>query len=148
MSIYKMQLDTAVTEEGSSHSLQLPPLLPPDTLEQHETPDKLQWLSHHMAKERKKNAPSNHKKLVFDYPLVSSRPFPRVWAHFVAVQSRGCEANESVSGDGALRNGPLFGNSLSLQRWKCETLIDHFNWKPFVLRGREAAGKRSDKRSL
>lgn len=32
---------------------------------------------------------------------------------FVAVQSRGYEANENVSGDGALRNGPLFGNSLS-----------------------------------
>lgn len=39
--------------------------------------------------------------------------FPEVWAHFVAVQSRGYEANENVSGDGALRNGPLFGNSLS-----------------------------------
>lgn len=25
----------------------------------------------------------------------------------------------------------------SLQRWKCETLIDHFNWKPFVLRATE-----------
>lgn len=34
MSIYKMQLDPAVTEKRSSH----PP--PPDTLEQHETPDK------------------------------------------------------------------------------------------------------------
>lgn len=49
MSIYKMQLDTAVTEKRSSHSLQLPPQ---DTLEQHETPDKLQWLSHHMASEK------------------------------------------------------------------------------------------------
>lgn len=47
MSIYKMQLDTAVAEKRSSHSLQPP--TPPDTLEQHETPDKLQWLSHHMA---------------------------------------------------------------------------------------------------
>lgn len=25
----------------------------------------------------------------------------------------------------------------SLQRWKCETLIDHFNWKPFVLQATE-----------
>lgn len=31
----------------------------------------------------------------------------------MAVQSRGYGANENVSGDGALWNGPLFGNILS-----------------------------------
>lgn len=30
----------------------------------------------------------------------------------------------------------------SLQRWKCETLIDHFNWKPFVLRATERERER------
>lgn len=35
-------------------------------------------------------------------------PFPvAVW------WSQGCEANEDVSGDGAVRNGPLFGDGLS-----------------------------------
>lgn len=54
MGIYKMQLDTAVREKRSSHSLQLSPQ---DTLEQHETPDKLQWLSHHMASEKSSRKP-------------------------------------------------------------------------------------------
>lgn len=44
-----MQLDTAEAKKSSSHSLQLSPL---DTLKKHETPDELQWLSHHMAEER------------------------------------------------------------------------------------------------
>lgn len=48
MSIYKMQLDTAVREKQQPQFA----ALSPDTLEQHETPDRLQWLSHHMAKEK------------------------------------------------------------------------------------------------
>lgn len=68
MSTYKMQLDPAATENSSRHSFKLSPL---DTLEQHETPDKLQWLSYHMAPERKekkeneKKPPGNRKKDCF-----------------------------------------------------------------------------------
>lgn len=38
-----------------------------------------------------------------------------------------------VSGDVELCGMALCLETGSLQRWKCETLIDHFNWKPFVL---------------
>ena len=56
MGIYKMQLDTAASQKYTSHSLQPPPT-PLDTLEQHETPDKLQWLLHHMAWEKSPQSP-------------------------------------------------------------------------------------------
>lgn len=47
----------------------------------------------------------------------------------------------------------LYGMALcletaSLQRWKCETLIDHFNWKSFVCKQNQAAGKCTNKDNL
>lgn len=52
---------------------------------------------------------------------------------FVAEPDGDDDDEGGEEGAGASRNGPLFESSLSLQRWKCETLIDHFNWKAFVL---------------
>lgn len=41
---------------------------------------------------------------------------------------------KNLSGDGCFAEWPFVWKQPSLQRWQCETLIDHFNWKPFVLR--------------
>lgn len=46
-----MQLDTAVSGKKKKQQPQFA-AFPPDTLEKHETPDRLQWLSHHMAGEK------------------------------------------------------------------------------------------------
>lgn len=67
MSIHEMELEPAFVERSRGHSLKPPPI-PQSNMKPTE---KLQWLSRHMAREKKreierKYPPSNHKKTVFD----------------------------------------------------------------------------------
>lgn len=118
MSIYKMQLDPAVTVFS----------IPLDTSEQHETQTSL---SGSCTIWSQKNPPGNHKKSLF---LASHRsdlsPSSRVCAHLVSVWRRGYRSNET-GGAGAVRNGPLFANSLSAAL-EMRDAYRSFQLEPFV----------------
>lgn len=92
--------------------------------------------SHTIWPEEEKNPPGSHKRLPF-LTIHRFHPvnFPDAWAHFAAVQSR--RGGKRVRVEMELCGMALCLETASLQRWKCETLIDHFNWKPFVLRATE-----------
>lgn len=114
MSIYKMQLDPAVTVFS----------IPLDTSEQHETQTSL---SGSCTIWSQKNPPGNHKKAFFwrVIGLISALPVVSVLIWCLC----GGEGTDLMRlGELELCGTALCLPTASLQRWKCETLIDHFNW--------------------
>lgn len=114
-----MQLDPAVTVFS----------IPLDTSEQHETQTSLSGSCTIWS--QKKNPPGNHKKRPF---LASHRsdlsPSSRVCDHLMYVWRRGYRSNET-GGAGAVRNGPLFANSLSAAL-EMRDAYRSFQLEPFV----------------
>lgn len=121
---------------SSSHSFQHPP----GYLRATWNPDKPEWLLHHMVSE---NPPGNHEK--------KKRPFWRVIGLISALPVVSVLIWCLWGGEGTdlMRLGELelCGTALclptaSLQRWKCETLIDHFNWSLLCRTVRSCAQKK------
>lgn len=119
MSIYKMQLDPAVTVFS----------IPLDTSEQHETQTSLSgsctiWSQKILPETMKK------KKTFLASHRSDLSPSSRVCAHSVSVRRRGHRSNET-GGAGAVRNGPLFANSLSAAL-EMRDAYRSFQLEPFV----------------